>query len=203
MSLVIPPGYGLAAFTLTGPAGTQPYITTCGVDLDAAGGDWEQAANSAFAAFAQEVCPYINDALTLDRVQLTVGSDGPGGSVDSTLPPEPCGATGAFAPTAMSAIIRKQTANLGRTGRGRFFMPGVLQETWVEDNGQISTDGITALSTMAVNFYGALSEGSDDPLFSTPLPPVLLHSEGDIQPPTVITAFSVTNVVGWIRGRIR
>lgn len=203
MSLVIPPGFGLAAFVLTGPAGTQPYVTTCGVDLDGVGGDWEEAANSAFTAFQQAVVPYINDALTFDRVTLSIGSDGPGGSVDSTLAPVPCSASGAFAPTAMSAILRKTTSSLGRSGRGRFFMPAVVQEAGVDDNGQLTTSFATSLGEMALDFWTALATGSDDPTFNSPLPPVLLHSETVAAAPTPITSFRVQTTVGWIRGRIR
>lgn len=199
MTLVIPPGFGLAQFVLTGPAGTQPYVTTLGVDLSAAGGDFVVAANSAKSAYASTIGTTTSSALTLDRVTLSVGQDGPGGSVDSNTPPTTFTRTGSFPPTAMSAIARKVTNDLGRRGRGRMFIPGVLSENEVDEDGTVVAARRTALNTTMGSFFAALVEAGAG---EVALEPVLLHSSAPTDP-TPITAFAVSDLVGWIRGRIR
>lgn len=199
MTLVIPPGFGLAQFVLTGPVGTQPYVTTVGVDLSDAGGDFVVAANSAKSAYASTIGTTTSAALTLDRVTLSVGQDGPGGSVDSNTPPTTFSRTGSFPPTAMSAIARKVTNDLGRRGRGRMFIPGVLSENEVDEDGTVVAARRTALNTTMGSFFTALSTADAG---EVALPPVLLHSSAPTDP-TPITAFAVSDLVGWIRGRIR
>jgi hypothetical protein len=202
VSLVIPPGFGSAAFVFTGAPGTQPYVTTIGVDLGDAGGDWVAAANSAFVAYDTAFKTETSSALTLDHVTLTVGADGPGGSVDSTHAPSPGTRTGNFPPTALSAIARKTTNVLGRMGRGRMFIPGILSENEVDEDGSIVSARRTAVNTKLSTFFFELT--SADTSGGIPLPPVLLHGPSSTPiPPTPITGLTVSDTVGWVRGRIR
>lgn len=200
MSVVIPPGFGLAAFTLTGPNGTQPFVTTIGLDLSAAGGDFVEAANSAFAAYAEAIMPDTSDALTLERVVLTVGQDGPGGSVDSTLPAVQGNNAGSIAPLAMSVIGRKTTAMLGRGSRGRMFLPGSVDEAGVDEGGYLTTAVQDGWSVNLQGFASLLREATTTPS-TIALPPVLLHSTPTT--PTPIEGISCAPQVGWIRKRIR
>lgn len=200
MSLVIPPGYGVAAFVLNGSAGTAPYVTTIGLDLGEYGGDFVGAANDAFLAYASNIMPATSNNLTLDRVTLSVGVDGPGGSVDSDQAPVNGTSTGNFPPTACSVIARKITNELGRRGRGRMFLPGIATETQVEQDGSLTPAARLSFNTMLGEFYDTLVAGS----IGIPMPPVLLHGPSlDPIPPTPITGLAVSDVVGWIRGRIR
>lgn len=199
MSLVIPPGFGLASFVLTGDVGTQPYVTTMGLDLSDAGGDFVLAANQAKAVYATTIGVETSEALSLDRVTLAVGQDGPGGSVDSDTPPDEFTRSGSFPPTAMSAIMRKVTNDLGRRGRGRMFLPGVISENEVDQDGSIVPARITALNEVVQEFVLELGLGA------TPGPamlPVLLHSTAPTDP-TPLTNVTISSTVGWIRGRIR
>lgn len=202
MSLVIPPGYGSAAFVLTGAPGTQPYVTTIGLDLSNAGGAWVDAANQAFAAYDVAFKSETSSALTLDHVTLTVGSDGPGGSVDSVNAPSPGTRNGNFPPTALSCIARKTTNELGRRGRGRMFIPGILSESEVDEDGSIVSARRTAVNAALALFFDELSAPTYPGGIS--LPPVLLHGPSSSPiPPTPITGLTVSDTVGWIRGRIR
>lgn len=202
MSLVIPPGFGSAAFVLTGTPGTQPYVTTLGLDLSEYGGDFVLAANTAKAAYFAAFSAVTSSNLVLDRVTLTVGSDGPGGSVDSTSGPAAMTRTGSFPPTALSAIARKSTSVLGRRGRGRMFLPGVVNEDQVDQDGSITNAGRTAVQGALNTFFNELVTPTDPG--ALPLPPVLLHGPGlPVLPPTPIEGFTVSDTVGWVRGRIR
>lgn len=200
MSLIVPTGYGLASFVLTGPDGTAPYVTTCGVGITLAE-DPVDAANNCFVAYASAFMTLTNENLTLDRVSLYVGdSTGPSGSVDSNLAPVVGLREVPMEPTAMSLIVRKQTSDLGRGGRGRMFVPGLLADGDVTTGGAIEPASVSVFAGLADDFYNALT--SPEPPFE-PVPPYLLHSEANADAPTPITGFSIAPLVGWIRGRIR
>lgn len=199
MSLVIPPGYGNAAFILTGPVGTQPYVTTCGIDISEFGGDHVHAANTAFRAFAGAFDGEMTSQLTLDRVTLAVGQDGPGGSVDSDDAPVAFTRTGQFPPTSLSVIARKVTNDLGRRGRGRMFIPGIASENEVDQDGSLVPARRAAINLLLEDFRERLLDTSAGQIAA---PPVLLHSSAPTEP-TPITSFVVSDLVGWIRGRIR
>ena len=198
VSLVIPPGYGSAAFTFTGPVGTQPFIFTLGVDISDFGGDHVFAANLVKASFASAFATEVSSSLTLDRVTLAVGQDGPGGSVDSNTAPDTFSRSGSFPPTAMSCIVRKVTNELGRRGRGRMFIPGIVSENEVDEDGSIVPARQTAIQGVLDTWYENLAYGATE----LSLQPVLFHSAAPTMP-TEITAFAVSDLVGWVRGRIR
>lgn len=202
MALAIPTGFGSAALVFTGAAGTQPYVTTIGVDLSAAGGNFVAAANKVMVNYGTAFANQWSAALTLDHVTLSVGQDGPGGSVDSDAQPIGSSRTGAFPPTALACIARKITNELGRRGRGRMFLPGILSENEVDEDGSVTPARRTAVNTLLTNFVAQLN----DDLEGFALPPVLLHSAppvGPVEAPSPITRMTVSDTVGWIRGRIR
>lgn len=199
MSLVIPPGYGSAAFVFTSSSGTPPFVTTLGVDLSEFGGDFVEAANTAFTYWTNSMPALIDNDLALDHVTLSVGSDGPGGSVDSDLPPFQMTNNGTFGPVAIGVLARKVTNEIGRRGRGRMFLPGTNLESGTEVDGTLTTAYRTTVQTALNNLYDDFANGSS-PLLA--LPPVLLHSTAPTDP-TPITSFTVADLVGVIRGRIR
>lgn len=200
MSLIIPPGYGQANFVFTSSEGTPPFVTTIGVNLGDAGGDFQGAADQCFAVFAQTILTEMDADLILDRVSLFIGSDGPSGSVDSTLPPDNGGRSSAGLPWSLSAIARKLTTDLGRSGRGRMFIPGIISPTEIGQNGAISGARRTAIQTDLTSFYDQLVAGD---AAGPSLPPVLFHNPGAGTSPTAITGLSVAPLVGWVRKRIR
>lgn len=197
MSLNIPEGYGLAAWVFTSTSGTQPFVTTCGVSLNAFEEDYVAAANHCFNAYKDSLLAITDNDLTLSHVTLSVGADGPSGSVDSDVAPAPGGSSGTFAPVAMAPVIRKVTNTLGRSGRGRMFIPGVIQEAGADTDGRLTTLFRTQLQTAVSNLYLELDDSSAG------AQPYLLHSDGITMPPSFINSFLVTSQVGWIRGRIR
>lgn len=204
MSLVIPPGFASASIVLTGPLGTAPYVTTIGLDLGDAGADFVGVANLVHAAYEECFMSTTNEKLALAKVTLLIGSDGGNGSVDSTRPAIEGGNGSAMQAIAMAPIIRKQTASLGRSGRGRMFLPGCLGELDVNDNGQLEPAFRAGIQEAAEDFFAYLTSGvvpgSD---VRPPAPPVLLHSETGPPLPSTILGASVSPTVGWIRKRLR
>nr|CRY95224.1 hypothetical protein [uncultured prokaryote] len=200
MSLVIPPGYGQANFIFTSNEGTEPFVTTLGLNLGDAEGDFVAAANQAFAVWALDLLPLMDSDLVLDRVQLFIGADGPSGSVDSTLPPDNGNRTSEGLPWSLSTIARKNTTDLGRAGRGRMFIPGMVSPGEIGQGGNINNTRRTAIQTGLQAFYDDLVAGDAG---GPALPPVLFHNPGTATSPTAITGFTVAPLVGWIRKRIR
>lgn len=195
MTLVIPPGFGNAAYTFGADFGTPPFIVTCAHDISAYAGDWVAAANSLMSGFASAWAAVLDNGLILDRVTLAVGADGPGGSVDSTATAVPMTRSGTTGAIAESAILRKSTNDLGRRGRGRMFLPGALTSAEIDESGNIGAPRIAQINAAAAAWKTSLETG-------TPLPPVLLHSSAPTDP-TPIESFACSTQVGWVRGRIR
>lgn len=200
MALVIPPLYNQAAITLVGPDGTAPYVTTIGVQQSDLVVDPVSIANAVFLAYANNLKDVTNTSMTVQKVSLTIGADGPTGSVDSDLAPIACTGGAQAGPSAMSVIARKQTGQFGRSGRGRMFLPGVNLEAGILPNGGLTTEYRDQVNTRLQAFFDDLSAGT---LGSGELIPVLFHGEESALEPTVITSLVASSLVGWIRGRIR
>lgn len=200
MAVTIPPGYGQAAIMLTAAEGTEPFVTTIGVDLSNAGGDFVAAANQVMDAYGAIWMPLTTEALVLERVLLAVGQDGGGTpSVSSDQAPVQGSLSSGNEPLSVALLLSKQTALLGRRGRGRMFLPGVLRTTDVDLSGIIASGKQSDYQTAATAFYDALVTGSGSP--SVPMQPVLLH--GGSEAPSDITSLSVVPLVGTMRRRIR
>lgn len=194
MSLVIPPGFGNAAFVFTSATGTAPFVTTIGVDMSAHVGDFVDAANNIKTAYSTYLGPVTDNDLTLDHVTLAIGQDGPGGSVDSDTVGVQMGSSGTFGPVAVGVLVRKVTNELGRRGRGRMFLPGTNLESGTEVDGTLTSGYRTTMNTAMEDFHESL-EGFN-------LPPVLFHSAAPTDP-APITNLVCADLVGVIRGRIR
>lgn len=204
MALNIPPGYGQASIVWTGPLGTAPYVTTIGVATGSDPDLYVDIANLVFDAYYTAFGSTTNDALTLSRVTLLVGDADGNGSVDSTLTPRVGGNVSQMAPIAMAPILRKQTSELGRAGRGRMFLPGAIGETDVDDNGQLATLFVSGLSDAADDFLVYLSSGTVGVTTYTPAAAFLLHNETSPSPlPSQILNMVPSPTVGWIRKRLR
>lgn len=200
MSLIIPPGYGLASYVLDGAPGTGPFVTTMGHKLPLGQEDAEASAFRLYNLYNTNILTRTSNQLTLVRVNLLVGQDGPENGSVVYEGNAGGGSAGADAAISMSVIMRKTTATLGRAGRGRCFLPGLLANEEVDINGNIGTSQVSAIQADVNDWYDDLTfwdeEGPD-----YRLSPVLLHSNSGT--PSPITSFSIAPKVGWIRKRIR
>lgn len=204
MALVIPPGFAQASIVLTGPLGTAPYVTTLGLDVSERTGSLVDVANMVMDAYALNFASTTNGKLTISHVNLLVGQDGGNGSVQSSKPPVDCINNGNMAPIAMAPIVRKVTSDLGRSGRGRMFLPGALGEVDVDDNGQLDPDFRDGVTEAAQDMLDWLIAGSvPGATEAGPCPPVILHNEGGDLLPTTILSMTCAPTVGWIRKRLR
>lgn len=201
MSLTVPPGYGLAAYVLDGPEGTGPFITTMGHRLHLGTDSAAVSAGRLYNLYVNNILARTSNTLTLTKVILTIGDDSGGlgsvvheGSTKGSL-------SGADAAISMSVILAKQTGLLGRKGRGRCFLPGLLDNAEVDRNGDIGSAQVTAIQASVDDWYDDLTATAAPPDPPNDLAPYLLHSGATA--PTPITGFAVRQKVGWIRKRIR
>lgn len=199
MARTIPVGFAEGSIVHTGGGGTAPYVVTIGVSvLGIDPEDYVLAANNLKLAYEAQFAGLLNPELAINRAVLQIGlAGGTSGSVESDTPPTPGTGSGSYEPVSMAVIARKNTNDLGRKGRGRSFLPGLLTDPAVDAGGRIvpsSAEGygerwnefLTALATLPVGIAMA---------------PVLLHNDGST--PTPITGGTIAPQVGWIRKRIR
>ena len=66
---------------------------------------------------ATALAAVTDNDLTLEKVTLAIGQDGPGGSVDSNSAPVQMSSSGTFGPVAVGVLARKVTNEIGRRGR--------------------------------------------------------------------------------------
>lgn len=201
MALVIPGGYALASVTVVGTDGTSPFVTTCGINYNTVPGlDLTDAANQVFQAYVQAFGALTFNNYTIQKASVFVTGEGGSGSVDSNVAPFQGLRVGPRQePIAMALIMRKNTAQFGRTGRGRMFIPGVLDEGNVTPSGSIEPATVGDFTAAGSVFFEQLADLPD-----APVQPFLLHNEGSpITAPTPITSFTPAPLVGWIRKRIR
>lgn len=200
MAVNIPPGFGQAALIFQASIGTPAFVTTVGVDLGEAGGDYVAAANKVMETYSTVFMPTTSNALNLVQCLLTVGQDGQGlGSVSSDLDPVQGGDNGNQVPINLAVILRKNTTVLGRRGRGRMFLPGVANQSQVLESGRLTSEALEGLSAAGAIFNSTLrgTVGSDE---YPATPPVLLHKTGA---PTPIQTFTCAPIIGVVRKRVR
>lgn len=202
MSIVIPPGFGSAAVVMEGGVGTSPFITTLGVDLSPAGGDYVGVANRVMSAYDAAFGESMSPDLTITKVILSIGQDGGDApTVESDLNAREGGGSGDFASLNSALLLNKRTAVLGRKGRGRMFIPGVIKENMVDISGRLGQTTIDAFNGVAVGFLELLD--SDEPGdVGVATTAWLLHSDTD-EPPSPLTALTAGPVVGTLRRRIK
>lgn len=195
----IPVGYGLASVEIQAAFGTAPFYTTMGVDLGDAGGDFVLAADSIKKSFTDSFGARLGNQFTVTGVNLLIGADGPSGSVRSSSGPVTGSRTSASDAVGMAAVVYKITNTLGRAGRGKSLLPGVLAESDVGAAGTIDTAPKASILTAYENW---LTDLVTPALGFISTPPVLLHGETILMAPSPVVGATVRDKVGWVRGRL-
>lgn len=114
------------------------------------------------------------------------------------------GSMGSQSLTSNTAVlVKKRTAQSGRRGQGRMYIPGgIIAEGDVGNNGSMSAGAVAALQTRFTDFLDDLNAAFD------PDEVVLWHSLGgpsgvEVLPGTPVTALVVDTVVATQRRRMR
>lgn len=200
MPLNIPTGFGSMAITYTGNAGTAPYVVTFGVALPT-GIALQEVVDFAFSTWTDAWYEGTFSDFTIVNATLTVQAPGGGlGSVVSSLPSVPGDASGSAAAVAFALLCNKRTGLLGRPGRGRFFIPGLLAEDDVDVAGQIKNGVLIFQQAKLELWLETMNDG--DPEWELGLNPVVLHSDASLTPSAII-AMTCSRTVGILRKRLR
>jgi len=202
VAVIIPPGYGLAALRWALTADPEEMITTIGVDLGPAEGDFVEAANNVARAWGSQFpAAQLDTDWTWRGVRLYVGEDGgasiPYDSVGFTI----TGTSAGVGPVQNTAIlVKKATARAGRKGRGRMYVPPFgLSSAGYAPNGTLGSSTITDYQTRFTALRTIMANGESGLTFA--VPPVLLHADGSL--PDAVTAFTVQAVLATQRRRLR
>lgn len=101
----------------------------------------------------------------------------------------------AKAPANVALLIHKQTALIGRRNRGRMYIPYVLNETTIDEVGNVLPASVTSFTNQAQGLVTAL-ETVDVPMY-------LAHSSPGLGSPEKVTAAYADPVIGTQRRRVR
>lgn len=203
MSVVIPPGYASAAVEMRADGDPGPWYITFGVDLSEAGGDHDAVIDTISDAWNNTFAKQLTNTAATTAYILTVGQDGPDNLIirrDVNVRSE--SDTGKL-PQNCALLVSKNTELGGRKNRGRFFLPGVLNENAVNNIGVIEPGTVTVYQGYATQFKDTLLQGGVTSQVACPM--VILHNAGvgATPPPTPVISLTVSSVIATQRRRLR
>lgn len=192
--MLIPEGFAQANFIFNGadlPLGGQ---ITMGFILDPGGPSPSALATELGAAWGATMRPLQTTTVGLDSVLVKFGPNATGPSA-LVATPFAGTATGAADSPNIAWLVHKNTAFGGRSGRGRFYVPGTPASA-LTGAGQVVGASFTITQTAITAFYNRLITDGNIP--------VVLHAEGaPITEPTVISSFTLDGTAATQRRRLR
>ncbi len=203
MTLLIPPSWLQALYVLKLQDDTEAMLVTCGHQITASSPPTGTAmANRLMTDFGTKVVEQLmSNAYQLREVVVYEGTDGvPLVSVSSLAPYFGTGVSPVI-PQNSAYLIRKRTDLAGRRGRGRMYLPSVI-ETVVDAKGDLTIAWRGTVQEKFNDWYTALTTAGTGGTF----PPAVLHrSEGAgfEPPPTLVTTFVVDQRIATQRRRLR
>lgn len=188
--MIIPPGYAHIQHFFGGSAAPNGAAVTYGI-----GGfgfaDPESAAVQMHLTFGLTIMPHLALDLQLQETRAKFGpnSTGPFGLHTENISG---GVSGGTFPPQVAFLVEKRTAAGGRSGRGRLYLPGII-ETLADNGGNIALAVLTG-------WEGILDDWlADIEAVSTGM--FLLHTASS--DPTKVTKLSLDPKVATQRRRLR
>lgn len=192
--MTIPSGYAQATWGFSGAGVPLGAAVTAGVELGGTATDPTAVAEDLFGALGNTVMAQLHNDVALTSCLVKFGPDatGPSGVFTGAI-------AGSQTDEAMTPnvafLVRKTTALGGRAGRGRFYLPGVPENS-ANEAGVVTGTAITNMQSELDDFLIAV--GAAD------LNLVVLHGVGSpITAPTPLTALQVDGRVATQRRRLR
>lgn len=195
MPVNIPIGYGQVSLHFTNNAFEGEASITFGLDGRTATdipGDWPEMI---FTHWVDTVHQRMANSLILVNTTIRMPTE----TGDVTL--EHTSSTGGFlsgdlAPPNAAYLVQKKTGYAGKKNRGRFYLPGVLMTSLLSGNSSKTAAGShDALQTQLTAFLTAMQ---DDSLFM-----VILHQQGIVDAPRMVTTLELVERLATQRGRLR
>lgn len=190
MTIHIPDGFAQVVIQIDGPSATGVHhgVVTCGTGgvagftLDQVAGFWVEALGDS------NIWENMHEAYQGRTVTVFTETEG---AVRTILTPST--RTGAASPPTVSTLCRKVTNLRGHANQGRWYWPGLLLDSEVDDSGNISTG---VLSDLQTNFDDMLAS-----LVGNEVQPFILHNDPGVDP-TPISSFLVERTIASQRRRL-
>lgn len=202
MTLIIPAGYSQVQLPLSHALSLRSALVTWGVDSSDAAGDFVQLADDMVAVFEDAFAGELASDVTIGPATVRAGTDG-GDPLAVTGSQTGVGLeTAAIAPSNVALLIKKATGTGGRRGRGRMYIPWIVQDAAVDEVGMIAGGSLPAYQGDATDFHADLAAGTTG-TWATPM--VLLHDSSGAGPepgPSTVTGLTVDGMVANQRRRL-
>lgn len=193
----IPPGYAQANHRMLLTGDPDEMIVTMGIKFTTIlFEDLDDIANALYDAWADAWEPSTVATWSFQGVTLYANIGGENFVVSSTTAVRVGDLSAGSLPQNNAYLVQKRTALGGRSNRGRLYQPGVFQDV-VDDSGLL-TGAFQASQQTAINSWLTAIQG-----ITGVEDAVVLHSEGDIDPPTVITSLRLDSRIATQRRRLR
>lgn len=174
----------------------QDPVTVFGVDQDPSfsAEAVATAVSDAFTSSGWEA--QLGDDFTLTTIEVKFGPV-PGGS-EFELAVNKIGdrSTTSLSSPASCVLVRKGSALSGRQNRGRMYLPGMLIDADILDNGGVGSSRVTALQTVFTTFLADLIATT------AVVEMVILHTD-PLLTPTVVNTLTVDAMIASQRRRLR
>jgi hypothetical protein len=110
--------------------------------------------------------------------------------------------TNTTAPPNIAVLMIKNTARAGRRGKGRMYMPWVVNFGYMQENGVIQASEMTTIRSRASAFLGALAT-RQVPMYvlHNPSEPTAIHPTA-MGAPNLVTSLTVQDLVSTQRRRL-
>lgn len=192
--LAIPTGYGMMTWSIGGP-NDHVCQFSLGVTLDVPTTPAEAA--TAAGEIADVFAQAMSSDYTFDSVRITIGNDaGPPYLIQDFDLSNNGVVSGDSSAPQVSMLFTKSTLTAGRPGRGRLYLPGLV-ESQVSSNGAI---GSTQVDRM-IDVAAAMTTVADDVDHIAGL--FILHRlDADVTVPSEITQWSFSSVCATQRRRL-
>lgn len=189
--MIIPTGYGHISHFFGGDASPRGAAVTYGVQAGG-GSTVSEVAQFCHEAMAASFLPLLGPSTSLDETRCKFGPNDTG-AFATYANVVLGGNTGAQVSPNVALLVEKQTGLGGRRGRGRMYIPGIIEAAVTEGGdltGDAPTDFQNAADELLTLLLGSLIEM------------VVLHSVVSVVP-TAVTALTVDQRVATQRRRLR
>lgn len=197
MPIVIPQGFAQVTIPLRNVALSRPAAIVFGVAMEGVIAQPNTIADTVQAVFENEMCPQLDSGVIVGPT-LVRARPGPGEPLSGIAATATSGdVDGQTPPPNVAIMIRKQSLQGGRGGRGRMFMPWWCPESAIDEAGVISGPALGSLQTAADDFLTGLIDAE--------LPMQILHNDDTISGNTVpagVTGLSVDGRVSSMKKRL-
>lgn len=157
MSAHIPPGYAEIAIQFNLGIDPEPMFSFLGVKLASGTTPTSALTNTYTSTCAAALDNVLSSAYSVGPGWVTWGQDGGDVKIDSANPPDTGLGTASALPNNTAVLVRKVTAAGGRRGRGRMYIPGIVEGDVDAAGGINNTPRAawqTAIDAMFTNLVG-------------------------------------------------